>query len=365
MKRLVLILGIAAGVMILGACTKEDRTDNMAIVSPTPAVTNTAGDNSKEPDQTNAKDYYPLKADTEYVYEGSGNEYASFLMYVDYLDEKNDRFQTRTNNGGTETVKVIEYKDGKLYVLQSVNECYYRENFLNAKVKKEDAEILLMEPITDGTRWLLPDGRMRFISSTDVMIETPSGKYNAIEVTTEGEDSVIKDYYAKGTGLVQSLFYSGDMEVSSALSKINQDKPLTREIEIYYPDSDGRLYAERLSLIFHTDDITRKIISEAMKTELPTASYLSLISKDTQINSLYLGKDNIAYVDFSSEFIADMNVGAGYEQLILQGIANTFGMYYGTDKVSLTVEGKPYESGHILMTKGETISVSMDNVVQE
>jgi hypothetical protein len=59
-----------------------------------------------------------------------------------------------------------------------------------------------------------------------------------------------------------------------------------------------------------------------------------------------------------------MNAGAGYELLILQSITNTLGNYYGAQKVYITMEGKPYESGHILMKKGETFKVNMDKVIR-
>ena len=59
-----------------------------------------------------------------------------------------------------------------------------------------------------------------------------------------------------------------------------------------------------------------------------------------------------------------MNAGAGYELLILQSITNTLGDYYGVKEVNITIDGKLYESGHILMKKGETFKVNYDKVVQ-
>ena len=72
----------------------------------------------------------------------------------------------------------------------------------------------------------------------------------------------------------------------------------------------------------------------------------------------------IVYIDFSKEFIDEMNAGAGYEGLILQSITNTMGSYYVVDEVYITVEGKPYESGHILLKKDETLKVNMDLVAK-
>jgi hypothetical protein len=309
------------------------------------------------------QDFYPLKADTEYIYEGTGNEYASYTMYVDFLDNEAEKLQTRTNNGGTETVRVLEFKNGKLYVNYTVNECYYRDNFMDKSVKEAEAEVLLMEPLIVGTQWTLPDGRKRYISGYDVEVKTPSGNYKALEVTTEQEDGKTKDYYARGTGLVKTVFQSGKLEVSSALSKMNKATPFTRIMDAYYPDSDGKLYLAQLSLSFHTGGITREIINKALQADAPKTSYLPLISKNTKINSLYLGLDGIVYVDFSPELVNEMNAGAGYELLILQGLTNTFGMYYGAGEVYLTIDGKPYESGHVLMKQGETMKVNMDNVI--
>jgi len=59
-----------------------------------------------------------------------------------------------------------------------------------------------------------------------------------------------------------------------------------------------------------------------------------------------------------------MNAGSSYESLILQSITNTIGTYYGVDKVYITVEDKPYVSGHIEMKKGEFFTVNLTNSVE-
>jgi spore germination protein GerM len=377
MKKLLLVFSVSVFLITLSACSKNSAKNDQDF-TPTAAPTTTATEDTKEDvtgsvvtetptggleDTLTVGDFYPLKADTEYVYEGTGNEFASFTMNVDFLDTVAGKLQTRTNNGGTETVRVLEMKDGKLVVNYTVDECYYRENFMDKAVPEKESEVLLMEPLIVGTSWTLPNGRRRYISGYDIVVQTPSGKYKALEVTTEDESSQTKDYYAKGTGLVKTVFQSEGIEMSSALSKINQNTPFSRELEVYYPDADGKIYAARLPLTFHTGDVTREVINEVLKADVPKASYLPLISKNTRIYSLYLGVDGIVYVDFSKELVTEMNAGAGYELLILQGLTNTFGMYYGAGEVYLTIDGKPYESGHVLMKKGETMKVNMDNVI--
>ena len=49
------------------------------------------------------KDYFSFKENTKYVYEGMGNEFASYYVLVDYL--VGNRVQLRYNNGGTEMLR--------------------------------------------------------------------------------------------------------------------------------------------------------------------------------------------------------------------------------------------------------------------
>ena len=50
-----------------------------------------------------------------------------------------------------------------------------------------------------------------------------------------------------------------------------------------------------------------------------------------------------------------MNAGSGYEVMILQKLGNTFAKYYNANGIILTIEGEPYESGHILMREGKRL----------
>ena len=68
----------------------------------------------------------------------------------------------------------------------------------------------------------------------------------------------------------------------------------------------------------------------------------------------------MVYVDFTKNFVSEMNVGASFESMILQSITNTLGQYYGA-KVYITLEGKPYSSGHISMKKREAFIVDTSN----
>jgi hypothetical protein len=115
-----------------------------------------------------------------------------------------------------------------------------------------------MEPIEAGTSWTLPDGRKRSIAGLASPVTTPLGNYSAVEVVTTGEGYENRDYYAKGVGLVKSVFSSSDMEVSSSLAKIEENTPFAQSVRFFFPDSDGNIYYVEKEISFKTNDITRQ-----------------------------------------------------------------------------------------------------------
>lgn len=377
MKKITRFMILAMVVVVLGGCGKENKNSTQPTPLATPtqqAVTTLPPENVKDSTSdgdpqmdNNAKlmEYYPMQADTEYEYEGKGNEFAAYNRTVDYIDTKNNIIQTRMNNGGTETVEVIQIKDGKITVINRVHECYYRDNLMDKPLPEKQQEILLMEPLKKGTSWTLGDGTKRYISGTDVKVNTPSGQYITIEVTSLDKNGDTKYYYAPKVGLVQEVYSSENMKVSSSLSKVKTDKPYVKTIQVYYPDTKEKIHVEELSLSFKTNEATRLVLEKALRQKALKESYLPIISTNTKINSMYRGRNDIAYLDFSQDIIKDMNVGSGYEEKILQCITNTVGNYYNVSKVYITVDGKLYESGHILMQKGQTFKVNMDNVIEK
>ncbi|WP_312700763.1 GerMN domain-containing protein [Sedimentibacter sp.] len=291
-------------------------------------------DNNNQ-DEYSAEDYFPVVENTKYSYQGEGNEFASYTVYIDYIS--NNRFQTRTNNGGTETIKVYEFKDNQLTELYSRGETYFREDFTNREF--QEGSVVLKPPYT---------GELK-------QIVTQHGNFDAIEVTTESGNGTITNYYAKDVGLVKSIFKSGTSEVSSTLADVEQNMPLIQTVALYYPDLDGiHLNSVDVQISFNTNDSAKDVIEKTVKD----MSVYELFSINTKINELYFNeKDESVYIDLSKNFIEEMNAGAGYESMILQSIANTLGSYYGVENIYLTIDGSLYESGHISMEENEPLKV--------
>ena len=135
-------------------------------------------------------------------------------------------------------------------------------------------------------------------------------------------------------------------------------------MRFYYPNENvNKLFFVNKQLSFNTNDITKISFENAYK-DLARGDLAKVLGPNVKINSLYLNKDNRAYIDFSKELLSEMKAGSGYESMILQGITNTIGTYYGVDKVYITIENKPYISGHIEMKKGEFFAVNLSNSVE-
>ncbi|MGI5891533.1 MAG: GerMN domain-containing protein [Bacillota bacterium] len=305
-------------------------------------------------------DYFPIQENVRYVYEGEGNEYASYSVWNDYTDKY--RLQQRIETGGTVMAQVIYISDHKISKILSREEIYHRENLL-AETNQE--ELLLIGPLKVGTSWTLSDGRVRTITGIAADVSTPSGDYKALEITTKGPEDKTLEYYAKDIGLVKSVFISGDTQISSTLSKIEKDTELLQQINFYYPNiEDGKFYFIAKNISFHTNDDTKTILAEAYK-DLPAGDNLGQVfTSKTVINSLTRNQEGIVRIDLNKAFIKDMNAGALYEQMILQSIANTFGQYYNVEKVILTIDGQPYQSGHISMQEGQYLTVDCTNLMQ-
>ncbi|MEG1256569.1 GerMN domain-containing protein [Clostridium sp.] len=339
--------------------TNDNEVNNNSEVNSNKAVD--SNNDVKVTSKYKINDYITINENAKYSYKGENSEYAEFVAYVDYIS--GDKFQIRTNNGGSETVMVLQIKDGELRQTFRRGVCYYRENFTTKQ--STSSEILLKEPLVKGTSWTLSDGSKRYISNVNVQVETPSGNYSAIEVTTErnnGEKSL--HYYALNNGLVKYVGDSENMKITSTLQGIEDNIQLTQTVRFYYPDINvDKIYYEDKELSFSTNDITKMTLQNILK-EFPGNDKGSLLGKNVTINSLYLNDDGKLYVDFTSNFVKEMNSGSSTELMILQSIVNTFGNYYGVDQVYITIDNKAYSSGHILKSPGECFKVDFNGVTE-
>lgn len=367
MKRLFSTLSVVILALFIVSCgngpvAPVTTTESPEINVPETSENETAAETPEErpTEELSIDSLYPFTANVEKVFEGFGNEFAAYIEYVDYI--KDNKMQIRSNNGGTEIVKVIEKSDEEVKVVYEEAEVYYKENFLDKEANA--SEILLKAPIAVGTTWKNGENEST-ITAVNKLMKTPYGEVKTVEVTTvstvNGEQVQTLNYYAEGLGLVHTMNKASDYEISSSLKEYNKDTSRSKVVNFYYPNADEKITLFRKNLEFKTNDIPRNLILDAYK-DVPE-NVLGVLKDNTVVNYLYLNKDGMVYVDLSKEFVTEMNLGSGYEMLVLQSLANTLGDYYGASKVILTIEGKTYESGHILLEKFEPIEVNYNGVI--
>ncbi|MCK8816951.1 GerMN domain-containing protein [Natroniella sulfidigena] len=304
-------------------------------------------------------DYYPFLEDTLLVYQGEGNEFAAQDVYFDFVVD--ELAQVRVSNPGATMGRIIMIEGGELRSADVAKESHYLEDLTDQEITEYD--VLLKEPLETGTSWTLADGKERYISGIDVEIETPSGEYQAIEVTTELENAIQFDYYVAGVGHVKRNYQTDDFSVKTILEEIKEDTSITYPIKFFYPDfiNEKIKYVTR-EVEFSTNDDLTEIFAEHLR-QAPDENLTQLISDDTEINQIELDREEeIVKVDFSQELVTEMNVGHLLETKIIQSIVNIFGGHYNVDKVYLSLEGRPYESGHMMLSEDEYFTVDYEAI---
>lgn len=308
-------------------------------------------------------DYFPLTKDIHKIYSGTGNEFAGFETYVEYV--RNNLMQLRMDNGGTNSIIVYSEKDGELKRIYSNGEVYYRYDFTSLS---SDEEILIKEPVKVGTQWTIKNGDKRSITSIDKDISTPAGNFKALEVKTEGTDYVTYDYYGKGSGLIKRVFSSkpSGSTVTSQLEKVEKNVPYSHTVRFYFPQfvKDRIVYIDRKVSILTNEDMKFKFQKE-LKTIPQDTTVSKVLTPNVQVLGIKLDRSSgIVTVNFSSNLVTGMNAGSGFESMIIKCIVNTFGGYYQVNKVIITLDGKPYSSGHMQLKPGEYFKVDTLNTVK-
>ncbi|GAA0354630.1 GerMN domain-containing protein [Alkalibacterium iburiense] len=304
--------------------------------------------------------WFPRLENVRLEYEGDSMEGSSFTRYPQFVLD--DTLQIVEKNAGTHVVTIYEYTDDAIEEIFIRPETYFRENFMDTGLSSEQEGFyyVLQLPIEVGNTWENPNGTQSEITEVGLEMDTPLGTVEAIEVTTTHEDGINTYYYGEDIGLIEVVAHYGedDFEVISQLVGYHEEEAEEFPVTIYTLDEQALgLDAIPVTMALNTNDPARLALADLMKAEAPDTDYTPMITEGVAINFMYLREDGVVHADFSVELVDEMNAGAGVENMILQGIVNTIGGYYQVDEVEITVDNGAYESGHIVVQPGETLSV--------
>lgn len=345
MKKLVSFLIALIIIVPLPGCVVEVKNDNKNIIKREEIVS---------AEVLTIEDYFPFKGNLLMDYQGIGNEYAEQKTFIEFVEA--NRAQMKIMNPGTVIVKVMEYKNGELKEVFSEGEFYHIENLLNTNSNTE--RTVLKEPIEVGNKWVDSQGNEMEITGIDKDVTTPLGNYKALEVTTRyDEGRSLKEYYSKDIGLVAKIYNDGDFQVKTLLQDISEEKEKIDIMTFYPKKNDLNSVFTVQEIEFSTNDEVESILENLMKNP-PSEELLPVISSGVTINSINLDRDTwTVQVDFSKELLNEMNAGASLELELLKSIVNTLGKFYDVEKVYITIEGTPYESGHIGLSENNYFTV--------
>lgn len=353
MKKAALIALIP--LLLLAGCARKEEPEPE---DTTPPVVVTVTPERPRKEGPSAWDYLSFEPDVHMVYEGSGNEYASFETWVEYVSR--DAVQLRVDTGGTVSSVVYTATEDGLVMTASRGEEYGRANLIGQNTTED---ILIKEPIAVGTEWR-SDGKTRRITGVDVEVTVPLGTYKALEVTTKTAAGTVQDYYAKGVGLIKTVFTPNEDKsavITSALARRETGAAVTLHLNVYYPREDGSgvVFTDR-EVSLKTGDTLAQALTELFRT--PPAGAAPVMPKKGEI--LSVGFDlqaGTATVDLGKSFTEGMaGKSAALERLILQSLANTLADAFQTENVALTVEGGAYRTENFYFDPGQNLYVRID-----
>ncbi len=305
-------------------------------------------------------DFFPFYPDTIFTYEGTGSEYADQIIYFDYIDDQ--QAQRRIQSAGTTIGQVIHAKDGKIVVRFTKEGFYSFYPLLDEESNR--SEVLLMEPLENGTEWELEDGRKRSITDVQASISTPYGDFDAIEVTTESDESVHRSYYAQGIGFVKSKFESsnGSEPIITELASMEENASWEANLRVYYPEWEKELSVYKdFSVSLYTNESIEAMLTKYLQQPPPMDTAAAVLQDNVEIKHIdrQSEKQQIT-IDFNSG-ITEVGMGSDFESQMLQCIVNTVGQYYQADRVVITVEGGPYETGHYFLGPDDYLVPDTEN----
>lgn len=166
--------------------------------------------------------------------------------------------------------------------------------------------------------------------------------------------------------------------INDSSNTTNENKPSTNNSDNVNPSKEP-ITVEKKVRLFYYDVIDDKVVyidqnisikNKAVATALINAlkhpsnnNVTAAIASTINVKSATIDNNTSTLkIDFSENFVKAQNLGSGPEAGTLKAIVNTLGYNFNVKNVLITINGKPYSSGHILMDEGESFKVDYNNI---
>lgn len=341
MKRYILILPVIALILLLSGCGKGEKRFEQ---------------------NSQIYEYFPFRENVLYEYKGEGNALASYQIYNTYIN--GNRLQRRLSpevEDYNRQTEIFEVKDGELRLING-DTFYYRYENQTAYPPEKDM-LLLKEPLMLGSKWAISGNDTGEVTGVDVDIETPSGSYKALEVTSVFATGYTqKDYYVKNIGLVQTTYSTqSNTPITSTLAKYTENTSVTCGYNIFYPipGTDEISIQESESELWTNYDLNETVNSILYKAS-PDGAYKPLLSKGKITDINFATNTSAILLNFDNEVYEQGYVSEAEENSNLYSIAITVGKLLGVQQVFLQVEGKPYSGLYVKLDEDDAFLTKTD-----
>lgn len=237
---------------------------------------------------------------------------------------------------------ILGYDNGEVYRVNIEEENKEIKPYINKiKAQNSEKEVILKDPIQLGTKW---DNKE--ITDVAVKINTPSGEFLCIEVTSEEESIEKRSYYSEKVGLIKEVLYNKESKNVDeiVISKIYENSTFINNFNGYYYDIIiGYLVKEKLEYNFKTNDKEIEIITTLVEELENKVGYNMFRGKDINEIEVFENEDYV-YIDLKDFTL--QGLGSGSESGYINSISNLLIDFYGVSQVQITSNGEILQSGH-------------------
>jgi len=220
--------------MLIGGCTPSGNDDNQP-----------ADGSARNVLKGKLAEYVVMKENTAYVYRDDAMQLADYTYYIEYVG---DGIMQRRIDGMNETiVEVLQFDEKSISLVYTESRYNRRENLMDSKSNIDS--LWIGKPLAKGVKWSSTEMPMEYKASTevtavDIEVTVPYGTFNAIELTKvyEESDFSVKEYYAKGVGLIKTISITAGNEIVSELAEIHENVAQSAIIPLFYMENGERVY---------------------------------------------------------------------------------------------------------------------------
>ncbi len=359
MRKTFYILLICINLLSLSSCgssSKDYTSDNISHKEEVAVSTVLQEPDGKRPSYT-VMNFLPSTINTELSF-SRGPENEIIREYIEFL--KDDKIQVKSVSNSSIASSIYEVQNDALVLTYIAEDNYIKKELFNEKPNSN--EILLMNPILIGTTWT-NNNKQSTITGIDIPVVTEAGTYNSIEVTTNGEEFIQKDYYAVNIGKIKTIFETNGTIFTTELISYKNNTSLQGIYRYYFNSSSGK---EFYYLEEKVTELTEKELTEKIANNLynPPREYLVSLQKNIKINFITLSPEkNYVHIDFSYESKDKFNLEVLSEPTLLKSLSNTLGFNYQVEDILITFDGSSYSPEQLTLEDGVQLKVDYSNYI--